>query len=32
MSNYDFIIDSTNLTPEELKNIIISEYKKWLQN
>ena len=32
MSNYDFIVDSTNLTPEELKNLIISEYKKWLQN
>lgn len=32
MSNYDFVIDSTNITPEELKEEILKEYHKWLQN
>ena len=30
MSNYDFILDTTNLKPEEVKDIIIKEYKNWL--
>ncbi len=30
MSNYDFVLDTTNLTPEEVKEKIILEYKKWL--
>ena len=28
-SNYDLIVDTTNLTPEEIANIIIREYDKW---
>ena len=32
MSNYDLVIDTTNLTPEEVANRIITEYKKWLNN
>lgn len=29
MSNYDFIVDTSNLTPEEVLNKIKEEYKKW---
>lgn len=29
MSNYDFVLDTTNLTPIEVKDIIIKEYKVW---
>lgn len=29
MSNYDLVIDTTNKTPEEVADIIITEYKKW---
>lgn len=32
MSNYDLVIDSTNITPEILKEKILEEYYKWLQN
>lgn len=32
MSNYDLIIDTTNLTPEEVANNIKQEYLKWLEN
>lgn len=31
MSNYDFVIDTTNLSPEEAADKIISEYSKWLE-
>ena len=31
MSNYDFVIDTTNLTVEEVKDKILEEYKKWLE-
>lgn len=31
MSNYDLVIDTTNLLPEEVADIIKSEYKKWLE-
>lgn len=31
MSNYDLVIDTTNLTPEEAANTIIAEYKRWLE-
>lgn len=31
MSNYDLVIDTTNLTPDEIANTIITEYKKWLK-
>lgn len=29
-SNYDIVIDTTNMKPEEVADIIIKEYKKWL--
>lgn len=32
MSNYDFVIDTTNLSPENVAEIIIGEYKKWIIN
>ncbi len=32
MSNYDFIIDTTNLTPQEVANKIKEEYLKWQKN
>ena len=31
MSNYDLVLDTTNLTPEEAAEIIEREYKKWLE-
>lgn len=31
MSNYDFVIDTTNLTPEEVAKMIEEEYEKWKQ-
>lgn len=31
MSNYDLVLDTTNLTPEEAAGIIEREYKKWLE-
>lgn len=30
-SNYDLVIDTTNLTAEETADIIETEYKKWLE-
>lgn len=32
LSNYDFVLDTTNLTPEEVNAQIISAYKNWLKN
>ncbi len=32
MSNYDFVIDTTNLTPNEVANKIKAEYEKWQKN
>ena len=32
MSNYDLVIDTTTKSPEEVKEIILSEYKKWLND
>lgn len=29
MDNYDLVIDTTNKTPDEVANTIITEYKKW---
>lgn len=31
MSNYDLVIDTTNMTPEEVAKKIKDEYTKWLQ-
>lgn len=30
MNNYDLVIETTNLTPEEVANTIIKEYNNWL--
>ncbi len=30
-SNYDIVIDTTNMTPEEVADLIIKEYQKWLE-
>lgn len=30
-SNYDFVLDTSNLTPEEVADILEREYKKWLE-
>lgn len=30
MANYDFVLDTTKLTPEEVNNKIIEAYNKWL--
>ena len=32
VSNYDLVIDTTELTGEETADIIEKEYKKWLKN
>ncbi len=30
MSNYDIVIDTSNISPDEVADKIIAEYKKWL--
>jgi len=30
-SNYDIVIDTTNMTAQDVSNIIIKEYTKWLE-
>ena len=30
LNNYDFVLDTTNILPEEVNKRIIEEYKKWL--
>ncbi len=32
MSNYDLVIDTTNLTPNEVSDLIKNEYFNWLKN
>ena len=32
LSNYDLVIDTTNISPEEVADKIIKEYDKWLMN
>lgn len=32
MTNYDLVIDTTNLTPEEVSEIIYIKYNEWLKN
>lgn len=32
MSNYDLVLDTTSLSPEEICGKVITEYKKWLEN
>lgn len=32
MSNYDFVLNTDNLTPEEVLQIVKQEYEKWKQN
>ena len=31
MSNYDYVLDTSNLTLEETKELIKQEYLKWLE-
>lgn len=31
MSNYDLVVDTTNMTPEEVAEEIKNKYKKWLE-
>ncbi len=31
LSNYDFVIDTTNYTPEQVADHIIQQYEKWLK-
>ena len=31
MSNYDLVVDTTNLTIEEVKDIILQKYNEWLE-
>ena len=31
MSNYDLVVDTTNMTPEEVAEEIKREYRKWLE-
>lgn len=30
LSNYDFVVNTTNITPDQVSKIIIEEYQKWL--
>ncbi len=30
-ANYDFVVDTTNLTPQEVANLILEKYNKWLE-
>ena len=32
LSNYDLVIDTTDKNPEDVKNIIVENYRKWLNN
>ena len=32
MSNYDFVLNTDNLTPKEVLQTIKEEYEKWKQN
>ncbi len=32
MSNYDLVIDTTAMSPEDVANKILEEYRKWLKN
>ena len=32
MSNYDLVVDTTKITPQEVGNQVIQAYKKWLEN
>ncbi len=32
ISNYDLVVDTTNITPEQAADVIINEYMKWLKN
>jgi len=31
MNNYDLVIDTTNILPEDVAKIIIEKYNKWLE-
>ena len=31
MSNYDLVIDTTELTPQQTADVILEAYNKWLE-
>lgn len=31
-SNYDIVIDTTNMSPQEVADIIVKEYQKWIES
>ena len=31
MNNYDLVIDTTQKAPEEVANIILTQYREWLK-
>lgn len=31
-SNYDIVIDTTNMSPQEVADIIVREYQKWIES
>ena len=31
MSNYDLVVDTTNMTREEVKDTILKAYRNWLE-
>lgn len=31
-TNYDLVIDTTNIKPQDVANLIIKQYNKWLEN
>ena len=32
MNNYDYVLDTSNLTPNEVKEDLLNAYKKWLED
>ena len=32
MSNYDLVIDTTSIAPEDVAKTILDKYKEWLEN
>ncbi len=32
MSNYDLVLDTTNLSPDEVCNSVLENYQKWLES
>ena len=32
MNNYDLVVDTTNMTREDVKDVILKEFKRWINN